>query len=129
MDGVGAKISYPVVGTRSNMSGGATEYDQLDKEPRRPGQYRSSGSAKDTRRTPTILRKSGFYFTSSRLTLSECHSIFFLELDVCIYLMSSCTIKMEVEEGTSATCADLIQAIIEDEKIMLPPNVRRTCLT
>ena len=30
---------------------------------------------------------------------------------------------MEVEEGTSATCLELIQSIIEDEKIMLPPQV------
>ena len=33
----------------------------------------------------------------------------FLELDVCIYLMSAVGIKMEVEDGASATASELVR--------------------
>merc|ERR1719266_459224 len=51
------------------------------------------------RRNPTILRK---------------------KLDVCIYLMSAVGIKMEVEDGTSATCVELISTLIEEDELNLP---------
>ena len=67
--------------------------------------------------------KKNFVFPLPK-RLDNASFLLFPELDVCIYLMSACTIKMEVEEGTSATCSELITSIIEDEKIMLPPQVR-----
>lgn len=51
------------------------------------------------RRNPTILRK---------------------KLDLCVYLMSSIGIKMEVEDGTSVTCAELVGTLIEQEDVNLP---------
>ena len=47
------------------------------------------------------------------------HSLF-PELDLCIYLMSSLGIKMEVEDGTSATCVELISTLIEEDELNLP---------
>ena len=47
------------------------------------------------------------------------HSLF-SELDLCIYLMSSLGIKMEVEDGTSATCVELISTLIEEDELNLP---------
>ena len=44
----------------------------------------------------------------------------FAELDLCIYLMSSLGIKMEVEDGTSATCVELISTLIEEDELNLP---------
>ena len=44
----------------------------------------------------------------------------FSELDLCIYLMSSLGIKMEVEDGTSATCVELISTLIEEDELNLP---------
>ena len=42
------------------------------------------------------------------------------ELDLCIYFMSSSGIKMEVEDGTSATCGELMASLIEEEELNLP---------
>jgi hypothetical protein len=46
----------------------------------------------------TNLRKSNKFCT-------------FLELDVCIYLMSAVGIKMEVEDGASATASELVRKL------------------
>ena len=35
------------------------------------------------------------------------------ELDVCVYLMSSVGVQMEVEEGAGATVTELVQALLE----------------
>ena len=43
-----------------------------------------------------------------------------IELDLCIYLMSSLDIKMEVEDGTSATCVELISTLIEEDELNMP---------
>jgi len=52
------------------------------------------------RRNPTILRK---------------------KLDLCIYFMSKSCLKMEVEDGTSATCGELMASLIEEqEELNLP---------
>ena len=47
-------------------------------------------------------------------------ALFLQELDLCIYLMSSLGIKMEVEDGTSATCVELISTLIEEDELNLP---------
>jgi len=51
------------------------------------------------RRNPTILRK---------------------KLDVCIYLMSAVGIKLEVEDGASVTCGELINTLTEEDELNLP---------
>ena len=45
----------------------------------------------------------------------------FSELDVCIYLMSAVGIKMEVEEGASATASELVNVT----NIKVPPKLSR----
>jgi len=65
------------------------------------------------RRNPTILRKSNICLTLKDFTGNWNIKIFliskFPELDMCIYLMSSIGIKMEVEEGASATSTELVR--------------------
>ena len=47
--------------------------------------------------------------------------ISFAELDVCIYLMSAVGVKMEVEEGASATVVELINTLMDqDDELGLP---------
>ncbi|XP_040575680.1 putative FERM domain-containing protein FRMD8P1 [Lepeophtheirus salmonis] len=100
------------------------QHDQLEREPRRyemsrgtrsgtsalidqvaSGQLtlsriqQSGNKEKFDRRNPTILRK---------------------KLDVCIYLMSSVGIKLEVEEGSTITAAELVNTLIEEEELSLP---------
>ena len=48
------------------------------------------------------------------------------ELDVCIYLMSAIGIKMEVEEGASATVSELIIALVDEEELNLPRQTTTT---
>lgn len=43
-----------------------------------------------------------------------------LELDVCIYLMSAVGIKLEVEDGASVTCGELINTLTEEDELNLP---------
>ena len=38
--------------------------------------------------------------------------LFNLELDVCVYLMSSTAVEMEIEEGANATVSDIITRYI-----------------
>ena len=52
--------------------------------------------------------------------------LLFLELDVCVYLMSAIGVKMEVEEGTSATVTDLICALVDEEELNLPRQTSTT---
>ncbi|CAB4070381.1 unnamed protein product [Lepeophtheirus salmonis] len=83
------------------------QHDQLEREPRRYEMSRGTRSGtsalidqkKFDRRNPTILRK---------------------KLDVCIYLMSSVGIKLEVEEGSTITAAELVNTLIEEEELSLP---------
>ena len=49
-----------------------------------------------------------------------------LELDVCIYLMSAIGIKMEVEEGASATVSELILSLVDEEELNLPRQTTTT---
>ena len=44
------------------------------------------------------------------------------ELDVCIYLMSAVGVKMEVEEGASATVAELVNTLLDEDELGLPRN-------
>ena len=44
----------------------------------------------------------------------------FQELDICIYQMSSVAIKMEVEDGSSATVTELIQALVDEDGLDFP---------
>ena len=44
------------------------------------------------------------------------------ELDVCIYLMSAVGVKMEVEEGSSATVAELVNTLLDEDELGLPRN-------
>ena len=44
-------------------------------------------------------------------------SFFISELDVCIYLMSAVGIKMEVEEGASATSTELVSLRLKQRKV------------
>ena len=44
----------------------------------------------------------------------------FPELDICIYQMSSVAIKMEVEDGSSATVTELIQALVDEDGLDFP---------
>ena len=61
-----------------------------------------------------------------RLRRPSFHIIFiivliFSELDLCIYFMSKSCLKMEVEDGTSATCGELMASLIEEqEELNLP---------
>ena len=47
-------------------------------------------------------------------------------MDVCIYLMSAIGIKMEVEEGASATVNELILALVDEEELNLPRQTTTT---
>ena len=43
-----------------------------------------------------------------------------LELDICVYLMSSVGIKMEIEDGASVTVTEVVQSLIEEDELALP---------
>eukprot|EP00095_Tigriopus_kingsejongensis_P011483 maker-scaffold626_size122949-snap-gene-0.34 protein:Tk11483 transcript:maker-scaffold626_size122949-snap-gene-0.34-mRNA-1 annotation:"ferm domain-containing protein 8" len=80
------------------------QHEQLEREPRRYVANHDlvrtrSGTKEVNRRNPTILRK---------------------KLDICIYLMSSVGIKMEVEDGASATVSELIQSLVDEEGLDFP---------
>lgn len=109
------------VSQRGGMVGGGNngqndQHDQLDREPRRYVAAAAAAAANNVnvarlqaaggkekmgveRRNPTILRK---------------------KLDVCVYLMSSVGVKMEVEDGASATAAELVNTLIDEEDLSLP---------
>jgi hypothetical protein len=42
------------------------------------------------------------------------------ELDICIYLMSTVGIKMEIEDGAAATVSEVIGALIDEQDLQLP---------
>ncbi|TRY63414.1 hypothetical protein TCAL_02646 [Tigriopus californicus] len=90
--------------TGSNDGPPPPQHEQLEREPRRyianHELVRTRSGTKDVnRRNPTILRK---------------------KLDICIYLMSSVGIKMEVEDGASATVTELIQALVDEDGLDFP---------
>ena len=45
------------------------------------------------------------------------------ELDICVYLMSAVGIKMEIEDGASATVAEIVGALIDEADLQLPRQV------
>ena len=49
------------------------------------------------------------YIKSINHVIHVHHSLFVSELDVCIYLMSAVGVKMEVEDGASATASELVR--------------------
>ena len=90
----------------------------------------SGRQTKDKIRNPTILRKSKFkrwcpihIITKTWDCQNPDDSNFYLtELDVCIYLMSAVGVKMEVEEGASATVAELVNTLLDEDELGLPRN-------
>jgi len=41
---------------------------------------------------------------------------------VCVYLMSPVALKMEIEDGSSVTAAEIVQALADDDRLDLPPS-------
>ena len=44
----------------------------------------------------------------------------FLELDVCVYLMSAVAVQMEIEEGANSTVTDILNSLVGEEELALP---------
>ena len=98
----------------------------LCRPPVPPPNTSSARSGKDKLRNPTILRKS-----KTLLLIGVPKYVRVLnanpfcnapELDLCIYLMSAVGVKMEVEEGASATVVELINTLMDEDELGLPRN-------
>ena len=44
----------------------------------------------------------------------------YVELDVCVYLMSNVGVQMEIEEGANSTVTDIINSLHGEEELGLP---------
>ena len=84
---------------------------------------------------PSIPTLSSKFFSNASLTqplrerfalqssLSYLSLLCYAELDICVYLMSAVGIKMEIEDGASATVAEIVGALIDEADLQLPRQV------